>query len=62
MPLAGLALAFVRSRFFVSSTLIGGTSIAQLDELAQYIDLTLPPEVLAEIDAVHAACPSPSAQ
>jgi aryl-alcohol dehydrogenase-like predicted oxidoreductase len=62
MPLAGLALAFVRSRFFVSSTVIGGTSIAQLDELAHSIDAALPSEVLAEIEAVHAACPSPSAQ
>ncbi len=62
LPLAGLALAFVRSRFFVRSTVIGGTSIAQLEELARHVDVALPPEALVEIEAVHAACPSPSAQ
>ncbi len=62
MPLAGLALAFVRSRFFVRSTVIGGTSIAQLDEQMRYADIALSSEVLADIETVHAACPSPSAQ
>lgn len=62
MPLAGMALAFVRSRPFVQSTLIGGTSVKQLDELAQYFDVTLPEDCLAEIDAVHGNCPSPAAQ
>lgn len=62
LPLAGLALAFVRSRPFVQATLIGGTSIGQLDALARHFDTTLSADLLAEIEAVHADCPSPAAQ
>ena len=58
----GMALAFVRGRFFVASTIIGATSIAQLEDLAKFFDLTLAPEVLADLEAVNALYPSPSAQ
>jgi aryl-alcohol dehydrogenase-like predicted oxidoreductase len=44
LPLAGIALAFVRSRFFTASTIIGATTTAQLDELAQWFDATLSPQ------------------
>lgn len=57
-----LALAFVRSRWFVASTIIGATSTAQLDDLASGFDVVLSPDVQADIDAVHARFPSPSAQ
>lgn len=59
---AGLALAFVRSRFFVASTLLGATSVAQLEALAAHFDRTLAPDVLADLEEVNARFPSPSAQ
>ena len=62
IPLTAIALPFVRSRFFTASTILGATSVAQLEEQARWFDLVLPAEVLADLEAVHAACPSPAAQ
>ena len=62
LPLAGIALAFVRSRFFTASTIIGATTTAQLDELAQWFDAALPPQVLSDLEAVNGTTPSPAAQ
>ena len=45
-----LALAFCRSRWHVASTIIGVTSIAQLDENLDAWGTTLTHEVLSEID------------
>ncbi len=62
LPLAAIALAFVAGRFFTASTIIGATSIAQLDELEKYFDLVLPPEVLSDLEAINTMYPSPCAQ
>jgi aryl-alcohol dehydrogenase-like predicted oxidoreductase len=62
LPLAGIALAFAKNRFFTASTIIGATSIAQLDELAGFFELKLSKEVQDEIEAINAMCPSPCAQ
>ena len=62
IPLAGIALAFTRSRFFTASTIIGATSVKQLDELSGYFDLVLSPEVLSELEEINKIYPSPSAQ
>jgi aryl-alcohol dehydrogenase-like predicted oxidoreductase len=62
IPLAGMALAFVRSRFFTASTIVGATSVAQLGESLSNFDLVLSPEVLADLEAVNQAWPSPSGQ
>ena len=62
LPLAGVALAFTRNRFFTASTIIGATSLKQLDELSGYFDLVLPPEVMAGIEQINAQTPSPCAQ
>jgi aryl-alcohol dehydrogenase-like predicted oxidoreductase len=62
LPLASIALAFVRSRFFVVSTLIGATRVAQLEEQARAFDLALPAEVLADLARVNQIYPSPAAQ
>jgi aryl-alcohol dehydrogenase-like predicted oxidoreductase len=62
LTLATLALAFVRGRFFTASTLVGGTSIAQLDESLKHFDHVLGPEILADIEAVNQVYPSPSSQ
>jgi aryl-alcohol dehydrogenase-like predicted oxidoreductase len=62
LPLAGIALAFAKRRFFTASTLIGATSRAQLDELSRYFDLALAPELLADLEEVNKIYPSPCAQ
>lgn len=56
---ATLALAFVNSRSFVGSNIIGATSMAQLEENIGAEEITLSAEQLAEIEAVHARYPIP---
>jgi aryl-alcohol dehydrogenase-like predicted oxidoreductase len=58
---ASMALAWCYSRWFVASTIIGATSIAQLQENIDAAELTLSPEVLAAIDAIHARITNPGA-
>ena len=48
-----LALAFCRSRWHVASTIIGVTSVAQLDENLDAWGTTLTHEVLSEIDKIR---------
>ena len=55
-----LALAFVNSRPFVTSTLIGATTLQQLETNINSIELTLEPALLTEIDAIHTQQPNPS--
>jgi aryl-alcohol dehydrogenase-like predicted oxidoreductase len=55
-----LALAFVKGRWFVKSTIIGATTRAQLEENLASFAVSLSPEVLAQIDAIHARYPSPA--
>lgn len=55
-----LALAFVRSRFFVTSTIIGATTLEQLVENIDSADVELSTEVLAEIQAVQDRFPNPA--
>ncbi|MGH8673061.1 MAG: aldo/keto reductase [Burkholderiales bacterium] len=62
LPLAGVALAFARSRFFTASTIIGATTTAQLDELVPWFDAALSPEVLSDLEGVNGVTPSPAAQ
>lgn len=60
MTPATLALAFVRSRWFVTSTIIGATTPEQLEENINSVRVELPPEILAEIDAIHHRYPNPA--
>jgi len=62
LPLAGIALAFAKNRFFTASTIIGATSVGQLAELSKYFDLVLPPEVLSGLEEINTMYPSPCAQ
>jgi aryl-alcohol dehydrogenase-like predicted oxidoreductase len=48
-----LALAFCYSRWQVASTIIGVTSVAQLEENLDVFGTKLPPELLAAIDAIR---------
>jgi aryl-alcohol dehydrogenase-like predicted oxidoreductase len=56
---AQMALAYVNTRPFLTSTIIGATTLEQLRDDIASIDLTLSGEVLAGIEAIHAAHPSP---
>lgn len=56
---ARLALAWCYSRWFVASTIIGATSLAQLKENIDAAEVLLSAEVMAAIDAIHARLPNP---
>ena len=58
---AALALAFVRTRPFVASTLVGASTVAQLEANLATESIPLGADVVAAIDAVNARFPSPSA-
>ncbi|MFB2738243.1 aldo/keto reductase [Umezakia ovalisporum] len=55
-----LALAFVRSRWFVTSTIIGASTVEQVRENLSCIEIDLDPAILAQIDQVHARYPNPT--
>jgi aryl-alcohol dehydrogenase (NADP+) len=57
---AQVALAFVRSRWFVTSTIIGATTLEQLKENIDSITVELDPVILSEIDTVHLRYPNPA--
>lgn len=56
---ATLALAFVNAQRFVTSNIIGATSLDQLHLAIASAHVTLPPEALAAIEAVHRDLPDP---
>ena len=57
---ARMALAYVNSRPFMTSNLIGATSMQQLRSNIASIDLVLPDDVVAAIEAVHNDNPNPA--
>lgn len=62
LPLATLALLWCRSRWFVASTIIGATTLEQLQQNCDAFDITQPSlsdELLAQIDKVHLVCQNP---
>ncbi|MBT3983608.1 MAG: NADP(H)-dependent aldo-keto reductase [Bacteriovoracaceae bacterium] len=54
-----MALSFVTSRSFVTSNIIGATTMDQLKTNIGSIDVTLSSEVISEIEAVHEMLPNP---
>jgi aryl-alcohol dehydrogenase-like predicted oxidoreductase len=58
--LTELSLAFVTQQAFVTSTIIGATTIEQLKENIATIDVVLSDEILQEINAVQASIPDPA--
>lgn len=54
------ALAYVNSRPFLTSNIIGATSLEQLRANIASIDLELPPEVIAGIESIHQRIPNPA--
>ncbi|SDL66945.1 NADP(H)-dependent aldo-keto reductase [Kriegella aquimaris] len=60
MSMAQMALAFVNSRPFLTSNIIGATSMRQLEENIASIDITLNEEVLKGIEEIHNMIPNPA--
>ena len=54
-----MALAYVATKPFVTSTIIGATSMQQLKTDLDGFDLVLSPDVLAGIEAIHKDSPNP---
>ena len=59
LSLAQMALAYVNSREFLASNIIGATTMEQLKEDIDSIDVRLDKDVLREIEEVHSRDPSP---
>ena len=57
---AQLALAYVTSRPFLTSNIIGATSLAQLDSNLASLDLQLSDELLAGVERIHTEQPNPA--
>ena len=57
---AQMALAFVTSLSFVTSNIIGATTMEQLEQNLGSTDLELSDEILADNEAVHTRQPNPS--
>ena len=60
MTLAQMSLAFVNQQPFVTSNIIGATSLEQLEENIKSISIDLKDEVIEKINAVHAAISNPA--
>lgn len=56
---AAMALAFVHRQPFLTSTIVGATTMDQLAANLASIDLTLPEPALAEIERIHRRAPNP---
>ncbi len=60
LSLAQMSLAFVNTRPFVTSNIIGATSLKQLEENIESINVDLSEEVLKGIEAIHNEIPNPA--
>lgn len=60
LTLTQMALGFVRSRWFVSSTIIGASSLQQLEETLAATQTPITNELLAEINAIHLQYTNPA--
>ncbi|AWM15262.1 NADP(H)-dependent aldo-keto reductase [Flavobacterium sediminis] len=60
LSLAQMAIAFVKEQAFVTSTIIGATTMEQLKENRSAFDIVLNEEIIAEINAVQDLIPNPA--
>jgi aryl-alcohol dehydrogenase-like predicted oxidoreductase len=60
LTLTQLAMGFVLAQPFLTSAIIGATTLEQLKENIDTIDVVLSKQILAEIDAVQAIIPDPA--
>ena len=54
-----MALAFVNQQDFVTSNIIGATSMEQLKKAIDSYKISLPKELMKKINAIHLSCPNP---
>lgn len=59
VSVTALALAWSRQHDFVASTIVGATTVAQLNESLEAADLVLDAGTLALIDVIDEAIPCP---
>ena len=57
---AHMALSYVHSRDFVTSTIVGATNMKQLKENIESMELTLSEDMLEEIEKIHLSQPNPA--
>ncbi len=60
LSLTQMALAFVNQQPFVTSNIIGATTLEQLKENIDSIDVVLSPDILEDINKVHTEMPNPA--
>jgi aryl-alcohol dehydrogenase-like predicted oxidoreductase len=60
LTLAQMSLAFVNQRPFITSNIIGATSLEQLKENIKSIEVTISDELLGEINKIHSIMPNPA--
>jgi aryl-alcohol dehydrogenase-like predicted oxidoreductase len=60
LSLTQMALAFVNDRPFMTTNIIGATTMTQLKENIDSAELQLSPEILGEIEAVQEQIPNPA--
>ena len=60
MSLTHMALAYVNSRPFVTSNIIGATTMEQLKENIESVNINLDKETINEINLIHQNNPNPA--
>ena len=60
LSLAQMSLAFINSRTFVTSNIIGATTMKQLEENLASINIKLNKEIIEEINSIHKNIPNPA--
>ena len=60
LSLTNLALSFVNDRPFVTSNIIGATTLNQLKENIESINVKLSDEIISEINLVQESIPNPA--
>ncbi len=60
LSLTQMALAFVNSRPFITSNIIGATTMKQLKENIQSVDVVLDEKTIEKINLIHANNPNPT--
>lgn len=60
LSLVQMSLAYVNTRRFLTANIIGATTMAQLKENIDSIDVVLSEDVLKEIQKIHLEFPNPA--
>ena len=60
LSLTEMSLAFVRSQWFMTSTILGATSLHQLKENVKSYSIELSDDILDEIEQIHLSVMNPA--